>query len=62
MGHTTEKMLDLFGTENDGQFLGFLGCGDDVFKTPVFGELASAHAGTTCELNSEATGLPTALL
>ena len=38
IGHATEKVPDLFRAENDGQFLGFLGGGDDVFKAPVFVE------------------------
>ncbi len=34
-GHATEKVPDLFRAENDGQFLGFLGCRDDVCQGPM---------------------------
>ena len=34
-GHVTEKVQNLLRAENDRQFLGFLGGGDDVFHVPI---------------------------
>ena len=34
-GHASEKLQDLFRTENDRQFLRLLGSGDDVFQVPI---------------------------
>ena len=46
-GHATEKVPDLFRAENDGQFLGFLGCGNDVFQAPILvqGDLVEETQG-----------------
>src|SRR5215813_5498752 len=37
-GHATEKVQDLLRAEDDGQFLGFLGGGDDLGQGPILVE------------------------
>jgi hypothetical protein len=50
-GHAAEKAPDLFRAENDGQFLGLLGGGNDVFHAPILvqGDFVEEAQGGHCD-------------